>query len=96
MKKHVGKRIAEARLNELMRVQQGISLEINRGFVGETLDVLVEGRAYNGVWGRSYRDAPEIDGIVKVRKCAARPGEFVRVRITGADVHDLEGECEQG
>lgn len=96
MKKHVGRKTAAARLNELMRVQQGISLEINRAFIGRTLDVLIEGRAENGAWGRSYRDAPEIDGIVKVRKCAARPGEFVRVRITGADVHDLEGECEQG
>ncbi len=96
MKKHVGRRTAQARLDELMGIQQGISLEINRGFVGESLEVLVEGADEDGVWGRSYRDAPEIDGVVKVRKCAARPGEIVRARITAADIHDLEGEYEQG
>jgi len=96
MKKQVGKRAAEARLDELMRVQQEISLERNRSFVGKSLDVLIEGREGREAWGRSYRDAPEIDGVVRVRGCRAEPGEFVRVKIADADAYDLEGNDVSG
>lgn len=96
MKKQVGRRTAANRLDELMRVQQGISLERNRSFVGKTLDVLIEGSEKGGAWGRSYRDAPEIDGVVRVGSCNCRPGEFAQVRISGADVYDLEGVCKSG
>lgn len=92
MKKQVGRRTAQARLDELMALQQAISLERSRKCVGRSLEVLVEGRVGDGVYGRSYRDAPEIDGIAHVRGCDCEPGEFVDVRVTGADVHDLE--CE--
>ncbi|MBU0609509.1 MAG: 30S ribosomal protein S12 methylthiotransferase RimO, partial [Armatimonadetes bacterium] len=49
----------------------------------------------DGVWkGRSYRDAPEVDGEVKIVNAAGAdlaPGQFVEVEITRAEVHDLEG-----
>jgi ribosomal protein S12 methylthiotransferase len=77
-----------------MQAQQQIALERNRELVGRRLRVLVEGPAEEegSDWvGRSYRDAPEIDGVVFVRG-AARPGEFVDVQVTEARPYDLEGE----
>jgi ribosomal protein S12 methylthiotransferase len=79
-----------------MVAQQGISLEKNQALVGKTLDILVEGQgAVEGTsevisLGRSYRDAPEIDGMVIVEN-ALPLGDFVPVRITGAMVYDLTG-----
>ena len=54
-----------------MALQQGISLERNQTFVGRTLDVLIEGQGDGISLGRSYRDAPEIDGLVIVEGAAA-------------------------
>jgi ribosomal protein S12 methylthiotransferase len=75
-----------------MELQQGISLQINQSYVGKTLDVLVEGRDKSkGIAvGRSYRDAPEIDGMVFIEG-NARVGEMVPVKITGAMAYDLTG-----
>lgn len=92
LKKRVGGKTAAARFDKLMRLQQGISLERNSSFVGHTMDVLVEGHDDGAAIGRSYRDAPEIDGIVRVNNCAAQPGTFVNVKITGADEYDLSAD----
>jgi ribosomal protein S12 methylthiotransferase len=82
--------VKKERLDRLMSLQQGISLQLNQSLVGGTLDVLVEGRDRDLVIGRSYRDAPEIDGLVFVEGRAAI-GEIVPVRITGAMPYDLTG-----
>jgi ribosomal protein S12 methylthiotransferase len=91
--------IKQARWEKLMELQQGISLAKNQAFVGKTLDILVEGHGVNEdengniiggavTLGRSYRDAPEIDGYVIVE--GELPiGEIVPVRITGATTYDL-------
>jgi ribosomal protein S12 methylthiotransferase len=84
------------RLERLMTAQQNISLAINQGLVGKTMDVLIEGHGeVEGseetiAVGRTYRDAPEIDGLVFVE---GEPplGEIVPVIITGAMVYDLTG-----
>ncbi len=82
--------VKEERLQRLMGLQQKISLECNRTFIGRTLDVLIEGCGEDVSMGRSYRDAPEIDGLVLVKgKIAA--GQMVPVRITDAMVYDLSG-----
>lgn len=79
------------RLERLMAVQQPISLAKNQRLVGQTMDVLVEGFGDGVSIGRTYRDAPEIDGLVFVP--GELPlGEIVPVRIDGAMVHDLTGE----
>ncbi len=95
--------VAARRLDELMRLQQGISLARNRAQVGRTLEVLVEGttpvtgdgrgghRRGVLICGRSYRDAPEVDGLVLCHG-QAKPGELVSVRITDALPYDLVGE----
>ncbi len=80
------------RYEQLMALQQPISLEINQTQVGRTLDVLVEGQGDGLSVGRSYRDAPEIDGLVLVPG-ALPPGQIVPVRITGAMEYDLVGEA---
>jgi ribosomal protein S12 methylthiotransferase len=88
-----------SRRDLLMNVQQPISLERNQSFVGRTLDVLIEGESEavdeddNPTGqiislGRSYRDAPEIDGYVLIEG-ALPVGEIVPVRVTGAMVYDL-------
>ncbi|HET9905356.1 MAG TPA: 30S ribosomal protein S12 methylthiotransferase RimO [Anaerolineales bacterium] len=82
--------VKQARFEKLMELQQGISMQINQSYVGKTLDVLVEGRDKGITIGRSYRDAPEIDGMVFVEG-DARIGEIVPVKITGAMAYDLTG-----
>jgi len=82
--------VKEERWNRLMELQQGISLQINQEYVGKTLDVLVEGYNDGISVGRSYRDAPEIDGLVLVE--GELPlGEIVPIRISGAMAYDLTG-----
>ena len=74
-----------------MALQQQISLELNQDQIGRTLDVLVEGQGDGLSIGRSYRDAPEIDGLVLIPGSVTL-GEIVPVRITGAMEYDLVGE----
>ncbi len=86
--------VKQARYEQVMELQQNISLQVNQTFVGKTLDVLVES-FNNGIFiGRSYRDAPEIDGMVLIED-KTRIGEIVPVRITGAMAYDLTGVLEK-
>ena len=86
--------VKQARYERLMELQQGISLQVNQSYVGKTLDVLVEGRDKGIAIGRSYRDAPEIDGMVFIEGNASI-GDIVPVRITGAMAYDLTGVPEK-
>ncbi len=83
--------VKNERLDLLMRRQQEISHAINRSFIGKTLNVLIEGEQDGVMVGRSYRDAPEIDGLVFVDGAAA-PGEIIPVRINSALEYDLIGK----
>ena len=96
---HVPDDVKQDRYERLMELQQGISLSKNQAFVGKTLDVLVEGHGMGEdeygdstgdviSLGRSYRDAPEIDGYVLVEG-ELPVGEIVPVRITGSTAYDL-------
>jgi ribosomal protein S12 methylthiotransferase len=85
--------VKQERYERLMELQQGISLEINQTYVGKTLDVLVEGHAEGISLGRTYRDAPEIDGMVIVEGDIPE-GEIVPVKITGGMAYDLSGLVE--
>lgn len=82
--------VKQERYERLMELQQNISLQVNQSQVGKTLDVLVEGFDNGLSVGRSYRDAPEIDGMVFIEG-KAKVGEIVPVRITGAMTYDLTG-----
>jgi ribosomal protein S12 methylthiotransferase len=80
------------RLETLMQVQAEITLAKNQTFINKTLDVLIEGVDDDNqiAIGRSYRDAPEIDGLVLVEDLA-KVGEMVKVQINSAITHDLIG-----
>ncbi len=85
--------IKQARKHRLMEVQQDISHQVNQSYVGRTLDILVDGYEDGISIGRSFRDAPEIDGLVLVE--GELPiGEMVPVRITGAMAYDLVGTVD--
>ncbi len=86
--------VKQARYEQLMETQQNISLQVNQSYVGKVLDVLIEGFDNGISIGRSYRDAPEIDGMVFVEG-KANIGEIVPVRITGAMAYDLTGTLDQ-
>jgi ribosomal protein S12 methylthiotransferase len=96
MEPKVPGRTKTARKEALMRRQQAISHECNRRWVGRELEVLVESRSPldpTTVVGRSFRDAPEVDGQVYVKRCAANPGSFVRARVVEARAYDLIAEA---
>lgn len=82
--------VKEERWEQLMKLQQEISKVRNQDFVGSTMDVLIEGQGDGLSIGRTYRDAPEIDGLVIVEG-DIQPGQMVPVRINGAMAYDLTG-----
>jgi len=87
--------VRQRRAEEILEVQEEISWKRQRRFVGRRLRVLVEGTGDDGedsAWGRSFRDAPEVDGIVEIKKgFDCTPGKFAEVEITESYEHDLEG-----
>lgn len=81
--------------NEIMELQQEISLDKNEALVGRTLDCIIEGYiSDDDVYSaRTYRDAPEVDGFVFVKSDSSlMSGSIVPVKITGATEYDLVGE----
>lgn len=82
--------VKEERLERLMLLQQDISQKRNQKFIGKTLPILIEGYNDGISIGRSYRDAPEIDGLV-FAEGQAEIGTLVHAKITGAMPHDLMG-----
>ena len=88
--------IKERRREEIMLLEQSIIFDRNESYIGEELDIIVEGRVVdedNLYMGRSYRDAPSVDGMVFVH-CdhELMSGDFIRVRITAAENYDLIGD----
>ncbi|NPV86031.1 MAG: 30S ribosomal protein S12 methylthiotransferase RimO [Anaerolineae bacterium] len=83
--------IKQQRLEILMELQKKISLQNNRRLVGKTLDVLIEGSGDGLAVGRTYRDAPEIDGLVFINQ-EMSIGKLYPIQITGAMPHDLIGK----
>jgi ribosomal protein S12 methylthiotransferase len=84
--------IKQERLSRLMELQSRISLDRNAIFVGKPLRVLVEeiDPHDNLAWGRSYRDAPEVDGMVSIEGGGAlTPGSLVDVTVMDFAEHDL-------
>ena len=89
----VPQEVKEARRDALMALQQPISLAKNQALVGQLLPVLMEGYGDGITIGRTYRDAPEIDGLVVIG--GQLPiGEIVPIRIDGAMTYDLTGTPE--
>ena len=88
----------EARRAEFMKVQERVSKKRLARKVGKTIKVLIDAVNQDGAVARSSADAPEIDGSVFVDwperrgdQARLKVGEFVNVRVTGSDAHDLWG-----
>jgi len=87
---HVPPAVQEERLARLMQLQEEISAGILARKVGKIMRVLVEEVDEEGAVARSSADAPEIDGLVYIDNGQAlKVGDFVNVRITDSDTHDL-------
>ena len=75
-----------------MILQNSVSKKINQTYIGKTLKVLVEQEGDDFYIGRSYRDAPEIDGyVIFESNTFHNVGDFVNVEITQAYDYDLKG-----
>ena len=96
MKNHVSAKIKKQRHDKLMKLQQKISTEINKSFIGQTLPCIIESFTDDGlVVARSQHDAPEIDGVVYIdTKKQVVPGDIEDVLITNSDAYDLYGTIE--
>ena len=94
MKPQIAKTVAKKRYKKLMEIQQGISLERNKKFIGQTIPCIIECIADNGeAVGRTQYDAPEIDGVVTVKTNKLLvPGDIELVKITDASEYDLMGK----
>lgn len=89
---HLPDEVKEERRRRLMEVQQEVAFAWGRGQVGRELAVIVDGpdpEIPNHFLARSYADAPEIDGLVRVKGKGLRPGDLARVKVTAADGYDL-------
>lgn len=88
-----------ARQEALMELQQEIAFEKSGSMVGKVLDVMIEGKVVdeNAYVGRTYMDAPGVDGLIFVNTQAQlMSGYFIRARVTGAAEYDLIGEmCDE-
>ena len=96
MKGQITKKIKVKRQKELMKLQQTISRQRGEEKVGRTIRVMIEGKLPEDdiFIGRSYMDAPNVDGFVFVHsKDSYLSGEFVDVKITQAKEYDLVGEA---
>lgn len=96
MKGQITKKVKVQRQKELMNLQQQISKKRGEEKVGKTLRVMIEGKLPEDdiFIGRSYMDAPNVDGFVFVHsKDSYLSGEFVDVKITQAKEYDLVGEA---
>lgn len=96
----VAEAVMEERYHDLMALQAKISEEINQSLVGREFDLLVEGRDIddegrdeNVVYGRSYREAPDVDGSVYLEGDEdSQPGDIIRVRAVAGFAYDVVTE----
>ncbi len=92
-KKQVSRKVKTRRFDMLMQLQQEISEEVNRAFLGKQLKALVEAGQENNLYaGRTQYDAPEVDGLVYLRsEKTLKTGSFVDAEITDTLEYDLVG-----
>ncbi|MDR1019413.1 MAG: 30S ribosomal protein S12 methylthiotransferase RimO [Synergistaceae bacterium] len=95
----VAPRTKRSRLDKLMELQEGISLSRQELFLGRTLDVMIDEPARDGIAeGRSFREAPEADGLIEIRgaRDGLAPGDVIKAVVTEVMEHDmiaLEASC---
>ncbi len=98
MENQVDDETKQFRHDALMEIQQNISREKHRDFVGKTLEVIVEGFSEETdllLQGRFWGQAPDIDGVVLINDGQAQVGDVVQVHVTDSLEYDLVGEIIQ-
>ncbi len=99
MPDQVPEEIMQERYHDLMSLQCKISEELNCALEGKILEVLIEGRDTDQqavAYGRSRREAPEVDGQVYVENDTdSKPGDLIKVKIVQGFTYDLVGEKQQ-
>lgn len=91
---HLPDDVKDARREELMALQQDIAFEFGDSLVGYELDAILDEQLEEGIWlGRTYADAPEIDGNIVVSGEGLELGQFVPVEIVARDGYDWIGEA---
>ena len=89
---HLSADVKQSRLDRLMTVQQEVAFAWSGRQVGREIECIVDGadpEVPSHHLARGHADAPEIDGLVRVKGKNLRPGDIVRVKVTGADGYDL-------
>ncbi len=95
--KHVSEKTIAKRVDEIMATQQDVSSKLMEKFIGQTLDVIIDKKSDADGFlyeGRSFLDAPDIDGTVFIKSGTADIGDIVSVEITDAWEYDLIGEIK--
>lgn len=95
MENQIDEETKQFRHDALMEVQQNISREKHRDFVGKTIEVIVEGFSEETdllLQGRFWGQAPDIDGVVLINDGQAQVGDMVKVHVTDSLEYDLVGE----
>lgn len=95
MTDQISEEIKQDRQAELMELQQDIVFDRNEDLIGEEMLVMIEGKVAdeNAYVGRTYRDAPNVDGLIFVNTDEELvSGDFAKVKVTGAMDYDLIGE----
>ena len=94
LKPQVPAKIKKQRHKKLMEIQQNVSKEINEKLIGQNIDCIIEAISETGeVVGRTYKDAPEVDGLVYINTTnPVNPGDIITAKVTGAVEYDLIAE----
>ena len=93
----VPEEVKQQRIDEIMEIQQGISLALNQAKVGKTFKVLIDRKEGDYFIGRTEYDSPEVDNEVLINGTDQylRIGDFANIEITGAEDYDLHGRIAE-
>jgi ribosomal protein S12 methylthiotransferase len=89
---HVPDDLRQERRDRIMEAQQEVAFTFNQSLVGRELDVLIDGLSdsNDGLWtGRTFADAPDVDGVTFVAGTGIEPGDLVNCEIVAAEGYDL-------
>ena len=93
LKDDVPEELKQKRLNEIMEIQSKIALNNNEKLVGRVFKCLIDRKEGTNFIGRTFMDSPDVDNevVIDAKKFYVKLGEFVSIRIIGANNYDLVG-----
>ena len=93
LKDDVTEELKEKRLNEIMEIQSKISLSKNEKLIGKVFKCLIDRKEGTNFIGRTFMDSPDVDNevLIDAKKFYVKLGEFVSIKIIGANNYDLTG-----